>query len=450
MHAQATEQPTTLLLVDDEPNILSSLQRVLRGESYRVLTAGGGEEALAILQREPVNLVVSDARMPGMDGSTLLALVQQNWPDCLRILLTGHADLTTTIRAINEGQIYRYISKPWDDDELRLTLRQALGYQHAERERVRLERLTREQNARLRELNATLEQRVQARTVELQQTADMLDLAYAELRRSYVTATEVFAGLINQRLSTELQINAQVVALVRAHAAQLELDEAVVHDLAMAGALYNIGKLTWDDELIARPSDLLYKEAKERYRQYPVLGESLLMALEPVQDAGLLIRHHQERWDGTGFPDHLKGEAIPQGSRLLKLAVDFVELQHGLILERRLRRDEAMQLLEKYSGRLYDPQLCASFLHLCRTHAPDLAAIAPGILTLDTRRLEPGMVLAHNLHAESGMLLLNAGKQLTRVLIDKLIAFEATEGGRYLLFVQPPKTMATASEGELT
>ncbi|MFZ3204621.1 MAG: HD domain-containing phosphohydrolase [Pseudomonas sp.] len=442
-------EPNTIanvLLVDDEENILSSLRRVLRGEAYSVQIANGGEQALEILRSQPIDLVISDARMPGMDGATLLAEVQKHWPETMRILLTGYADISTTIRAINQGQIYRYISKPWDDDELRLTMRQALAYQHSERERVRLEALSLEQNQRLQELNETLEQRVMARTAELEQTADMLDLAYEELKRSYVTATEVFSSLVNQRIPKDKQTNTQVIALVRAYAEVHGLDAAPSRDLTMAAALYNIGKLTWDDQLLSRPSDLLYKQERERYRQYPVQGENLLMTLEPLQDAARLIRHHQERWDGSGFPDHLKGEATPFGSRLLKLAVDFIELQRGSILERRLNRDEALLLINKYSGRLYDPQLCERFISLCTELAPDITLADPSILALDTRRLEPGMVLARNLHADNGMLLLNEGKPLTALLIDKLIAFEASESGHYTLFVRTAEDATLATE----
>jgi len=448
MSAAETQCVATLLLVDDEENILNSLRRILRSEPYALLTCNDGETALQLMEQQPVDLVISDARMPGMDGASLLAQVQQRWPSCLRILLTGYADLTTTVKAINEGHIYRYISKPWDDNELRLIIRQALAFQHSERERLRLEALTREQNQRLQELNVTLEQRVRDRTAELEQTADMLDLAYAELRKSYVTATEVFANLVGQRLNKDRQTNTQVIALAKAFAEFQQLDESASHDLIMAAALYNIGKLTWDDHLLGRPSDLLYKEERQRYRQYPVIGESLLMTLEPVQDAGLLIRHHQERWDGQGFPDRLAGTAIPLGSRILKLAVDFIELQRGMILERRLNRDEALLLIKKYAGRLYDPELCTHFIELCTSLAPDLVLADASIIALDTRRLEPGMQLARNLHAENGMLLLNEGKPLTRGLIDKLIAFEASEGGHYTLFVRKPQAPATADDGE--
>lgn len=439
------ERPSaTLLLVDDEENILNSLRRILRHEPYQILTASDGDQALQQLSQQPIDLVISDSRMPGMDGATLLARVHQRWPDCLRILLTGHTDIATTIKAINQGQIYRYISKPWDDDELRLVIRQALAFQHSERERERLEQLAHEQNQRLQELNATLEQRVRDRTSELQQTADMLDLAFDELKHSYMTATEVFSLLLNQRLPKDKQTNAQVIALVRAYAEHHNLDEGPSRDLSMAAALYNLGKLSWDDRLLNRPADVLYREERQRYQLYPVIGENLLMTLEPLQDAALLIRHHQERWDGRGFPDHLKELEIPFGSRLIKLAVDFIELQCGLFLDRHLNRDEALLLIKKYAGTLYDPQLCERFINLCTSLAPDLAMADAAIVPLDTRRLAPGMTLARNLHAANGMLLLNEGKQLTRLLIDKLVAFEAAEGSHYTLFIHKPEVVTTS------
>ncbi|MBX7271586.1 response regulator [Pseudomonas chloritidismutans] len=429
----------TLLLVDDEENILNSLRRVLRAEPYTLKVASNGDEALQILENCPVDLVVSDARMPGMDGATLLAQVQERWPNCMRVLLTGYADISTTIKAINEGRIYRYVSKPWDDQELRLVIKQALAHQYSERERARLEKLTQDQNLQLQRLNESLEQRVIARTAELQQTAEMLDLAYEELRKSYITATEVFSSLISQRLSKERQTNAEVIALVKAYSDNYGLDSGVANDLSMAAALYNVGKLTWDDQLLSKPSDLLYKDDRARYRKYPEIGESLLMTLEPLQDAGRLIRHHQERWDGQGYPDRLEGEQIPLGARVLRLAVDFLELQRGLILERRVSRDDALRLIEKHAGRLYDPEISKQFVELCSTLAPDLGVDDPSIVPVDTRKLEPGMVLARNLYASNGTLLLNDGKVLTQSLINKLTAFEASEDARYTLMVRLPK-----------
>lgn len=428
----------SVLLVDDEPNILGALNRTLRREGYRLLTASDGNQALALMQNEPIDLVVSDERMPGMDGAELFGHIQQHWPDCRRLMLTGHADLSSTIRAINEGHVYRYIAKPWNDDELRLTIRQALDHQQAERERRRLEALTQEQNRELTSLNAYLEERVRARTGELQQLADMLELAQSELKHSYVTATQVFSTLINQRLPSQLQTNTQVRDLIKAFAQTHQCDDELTHSLLMAASLYNLGKMTWSDRLLATPSDALTNVDRETYRCYPVTGEGLLMSLDHLEETARIIRHHHERWNGSGYPDRLKGEQIPYGARLLGLAVDFIELQRGMVLQRRLPRDDALKLLRKLGGRIYDPELCEAFVTLCIEQAPDLGVDGKVVKSLDTRHLEPGMVLVRDLYSESGMLLLHEGKQLTRDLIERLIRFEETEDTHYVLWVKLP------------
>ena len=436
----ATTSPyrPTVLLVDDEESILNSLRRLLRGQPYDVLLAGSGAQALEIMAAQPVDLVMTDARMPAMDGATLLAETHRLYPATSRILLTGYADLTMIIKAINEGQIHRYISKPWNDDELLLILRQSLEHQFSDRERLRLEQLTREQNDQLKALNATLEKRVLSRTSELQQTADMLDLAYDELKRSYVTGTEVFSLLANLRLPKEKQTNRPLIELIRVYCRAQSMDESSVRDLTMAAALYNVGKLSWTDRMMIAPADLLHSTDRELYRTYPTQSESLLMTLEPMKDAARIIRHHQERWDGSGFPNHLKGDGIPFGSRLLKLAVDFIELQRGLILERQMNSDEALLYIRKYAGRLYDPDMVEDFVQACAAFLSDVTLGDPSVKVMTTRELTAGMVLARNLNADNGMLLLNAGKVLNLPLVDKLIAFEAMEGAKYSVFIKTP------------
>lgn len=430
-----------LLLVDDEENILRSLKRVLRRESWELTTVNSGEEALAAMAEQKFDLVISDARMPGMDGPTLLAEIRRKYPWCVRILLTGYADITSTVNAINDGQIYRYISKPWDDDELRLIIRQALAFQHSERRRLALEKLTRKQNKELQALNNNLEEKVRERTEELEEAAGMVEMAYQELRQSYVTTTEVFSSLINKRLPTDRRPNAKVITLVKAFAEYTNMSEEASNNLAMAGALYNLGKLSWKDELFTAPSDLLKKDERLEYLKYPVTGEQLLMALEPLKDTARIIRHHQEKWNGYGVPDRLEADRIPYESRLLKITVDFVELQLGLILQRKVARENAIKLLKRYRDRLYDPELTDRFIDMLVELAPDVEHEDPSVKVLDTLRLKPGMVLARNLYAASGMLLLNEGKVLTSLLIDKLAAFEQGEpdGHRYLLYVREPE-----------
>lgn len=442
MEDQSLDVPVkkpTVLLVDDEESILNSLRRLLRSQPYEILLADSGARALEILKERPIDLVMTDARMPNMDGATLLSQIRKLYPSTLRILLTGYADVDMMTKAINEGQLYRYLSKPWNDEELVQALRQALAHQHSESERQRLEALNREQNQQLKTLNATLEKHVASRTAELQQTADMLDLAYDELKRSYVTSTEVFSLIANLRLPKAKQTNRQIIELIRVYSRLHFLDESTDRDLTMAAALYNIGKLSWTDNMMVTPADMLHHNELDLYRSYPKQSESLLMTLDPMKDAARIIRHHQERWDGSGFPEHLRGEAIPFGSRLMKLAVDFIELQRGLILERQMNSDEALVYIRKYAGKLYDPDMVENFIKACGEYLDDVTLSDPSVKVMTTRELAPGMVLARNLNADNGMLLLNAGKVLSGPLVEKLIAFESMEGARYSVFVKLPE-----------
>lgn len=433
----ASDQPS-LLLVDDDPNILNSLKRVLRNRNFRVHTALDGQSALQILNENPIDLVISDSHMPHMDGATLFAQVQRNWPDCVRILLTGYVDINAAIKAINEGRIYRYLSKPWDDDELVLLIDQALERQHLQRERDRLQQLTQKQNLALQQANVTLEARVQERTAELARTAELLAQAHASLQRAYVTATELFSSLISQRLPRSRQTNKEVIRLLSAFARAKQLPQKLIDDLAMAGALYNIGKLTWEDAMIALPPEGMIRDQRERYRQYPQTGERLLMALEPAQDAAHIICHHQERWDGSGFPDRMASMSIPLGSRMLKLVVDFVEIQMGMVLLRKLTREEVLRHMPKYAGRLYDPILCKEFVELIKRMDEEESKADPNTQTLRIVGLEPGMIMAKDLHSETGTLLLKHGTVLTDRLIGRLADFEENEGVHYTYVVKIP------------
>ena len=131
-NAPAAERPANtgyrILLVDDEPNVLKALQRVFRQENYEVVTVASGQEALALLRKEIFHLIISDYMMPGMTGAELLKQVKALKPETIRIMLTGHADTGAVMGAINEGAVYKFILKPWNDDELRVTV--ALPLQH--------------------------------------------------------------------------------------------------------------------------------------------------------------------------------------------------------------------------------------------------------------------------------------------------------------------------------
>jgi FixJ family two-component response regulator len=157
-----------ILCVDDERNVLRSLERVFLDEEYQILTARSGEEALELLAVSPqVQLVISDFRIPGMNGVDFLREVFLRHPETIRIVLSGYADTAAVVEAINEGKIYRFIPKPWNDDELRMTVAKALEHFSVRRKNLLLADELRLKNRELKELNANLERLVEQRTSQL-------------------------------------------------------------------------------------------------------------------------------------------------------------------------------------------------------------------------------------------------------------------------------------------
>lgn len=406
----------SVLCVDDEPNILSALKRVLRAEDCRVLQAGGGQEALEILERESVDVVLSDMRMPGMDGAALLAQVRARWPETARILLTGYADMNATIAAINDGQIYRYIHKPWDDNELRLTVRQAAERQLLQRDRARLQAITAQQNAQLKDLNTTLEARVEERTAQLSQAHD-------RLKQHYLTSIKIFSSLMELRNGAMAGSGKRVAMLARRIALAMDCSTEDTQDIFVASLLHDLGYMALPDTLLAKPVGKLQGEDMLAYQRHPVLGAQALMAMEDHQTVAQLIRHHHERFDGGGFPDKLAGADIPLGARIIAVVDTFDELTHGHLTGAALTDAEAKTIIQHGRGKQFDPEVVDLFLHLTQVEKPKAGRLEP--VALDG--LQQGMVLGKDLLSKEGVLLLSAGHVLTAEMISRIRRYAATE-----------------------
>ena len=168
-----------VLLVDDEQGVLSALRRLLRNEPYELSIANNGPEALKLLEAQPAQLVVSDQLMPEMTGLQLLREIRRRWPETVGIILSGYTEVNTIIRAINEGEIYKFLTKPWNDEELKLNLRRAMEQYTLQSENRRMSRENIEQNRKLRELNELLNQRAADAAIGLsfaQQLLECLDI----------------------------------------------------------------------------------------------------------------------------------------------------------------------------------------------------------------------------------------------------------------------------------
>ncbi|MCE5271665.1 response regulator [bacterium] len=165
-----------VLCVDDEVSILSALKRLLRKEEYTLLTASSAEEGIELLKQTTVQVVVSDQRMPGLTGVQFLQKVKAMHPDTVRVILSGYADLSVMVEAINKGEIYRFLSKPWNDEELRITIRQALDHYNLLKQRSSLLEQIEANNLELKRLNSLLEEKIAQRTHLLALSQEIMEI----------------------------------------------------------------------------------------------------------------------------------------------------------------------------------------------------------------------------------------------------------------------------------
>lgn len=203
-------QEPGLLLVDDEPNILAALNRLFRREHYQIFTANSGVEGLEILQKENIGVIVSDQRMPGMTGSEFLGLAKNIKPDTIRIILSGYTELNSITEAINRGAIYKFLTKPWEDDLLRTQVFEAFQHYRLKDENIRLTAKLQEANLELSKMNVDLEYRVEERTSEVltnlkvlevkQEILDLLPIGVLGFAHDgmLTTANQVGAELLNE------------------------------------------------------------------------------------------------------------------------------------------------------------------------------------------------------------------------------------------------------------
>ena len=426
-------QIATLLLVDDEVNVLKSLMRLLHAHHYRLLMAASGTEALALMAREPVDLVISDMRMPHMDGAELLAKIRQQWPDTMRLLLTGHADMTQTVAAINQGEIYRYIAKPWHDDELLLIVAQALEQQKLKRENARLQQLTAEQNAALREANTTLEQKVAQRTAELSQLVSFLEMTQQELKTSFRTSLQVLANMLDMRFADWVGHSQRVVDVAEQLARMADVGEEEFEAIRNAAQLHDIGKIALPDALVNKPFLSCSRQERSEVMEHPALGQMVLLPIPELNRAGALIRHIHEHYDGTGFPDRLHSDSIPLGARILAIAVDYDELQMGLILPQAITAEHALLYIRENKGQRYDPDLVSLMVRVVDAEQKRIREVALG-----SSQLKPGMKLSRDLFSASRFLLLTRGRVLDEAIIQHIWHFERTEGKAVTVYVVQP------------
>ncbi len=348
----------TVLLVDDEVNILKALQRLLRNEDMDVLCAARGQEALEILERSPAQVVVTDQRMPEMTGVDLLSQVRQRHPDVVRMILTGYTEMDLAVDAINRGEIYRLITKPWNDDELRATIRQAFDHADLKSEIKHLNQISREQNFKLQDMNRNLEDKVRERTKQLA-------AKHQELRNAYVQTIGALAEAVDAKDTYTRGHSERVGVYASKIARQMGHPKGFIERVYIAGLLHDVGKIGVRDSVITKP-DRLTAEEYEEIKAHPEIGARILEPVEFLADIVPCVRHHHEWYDGSdrGYPHRLRADRIPLPSRIILVADTAEAMTSDRPYRKKLPLDAVYSELQKYSGSQFDPQCVDAMLRL--------------------------------------------------------------------------------------
>lgn len=340
-----------VLFVDDEPNILKALGRLFRGEDFELKTAGSGADALKLMEDLPVQILVSDHRMPGMTGVDLLSKVRERWPEVIRILVTGNSEINIAVDAINRGQIFRLITKPWNDDEIKATVREALDLYLLKGEIKRLNQLTQEQNLELKDLHHNLEQKVMERTRDLSRKNAALDLAYVGTLRAIVGAVDA-----QQRCAPGHSERVGIYTGMIAR--RMGLEEPRVRRIQIAGLLHDVGIIGIRGEIFGKKGPLSPDEMKEM-KEHPLLSAQIFGSVAWLQDILPMVRDHHEWFDGDarGYPEGLKGDAINQGARIIRVADVIEAMTHDRPYRGAYPLDRVIEDLKKFSGSAFDPEV---------------------------------------------------------------------------------------------
>lgn len=420
-----------VLLVDDEENILKSLRRTLRRSEVDIVTATSGRDALYIMENTEVDLVISDMRMPEMSGAEFLAEAARLYPNTIRILLTGYADLESTIAAVNEGRISRYLNKPWNDDEIRQIVEENLRSKLLEVRNQQLSQQLLEKNQQLEMMNASLEEKVAERTEGLKQ-------ANREIIQGYEHMVMLASSIAAMRDESAADAASVKAAMAEEIARQLAMDEADIAAVRDAALLSDLGKMGFSDQMLRTPYSQYDKDQLQLFKQYPLMGEAALLGVPQLFMAGVYIRNQFERFDGSGFPDKLAGERIPLGSRILTVVRDFIDLRMGKYTGTEYEEKQAESEIVRFSESRYDPEVVSVFSSVYQQFATD--GLRENEQLVKSNDLQSGMILSRHLLSSKGMVLLKKGFQLNQAVIDKVINLEHTSGENLDVYIDKGAT----------
>lgn len=315
----------TILAIDDEQNNLSLIQRTLRSD-YNLLLASSGQEALEIVEEygDDISLIVSDQKMPFMEGTEFFKRISEKYPDIVKILLTGHSNVDIIVEAINECHLFQYILKPFEPDQLCMVVESGI-------------------------------KKFELTTSRTQILRDLSELFYKTIKS--------IAHALDAKDKYTHGHSMRVTLYSLALAKKLDLQDDLLEEIETAGLLHDIGKIAIPEKILLKPGKLTEEEFNV-IKTHPELGERFVTGIEKLKLISNWLKSHHERYDGKGYPDGLLGEEIPISSRIIAIADTYDAMTSSRAYRTAMSHEIAMDEIKRCSGTQFDPNLAELFISI--------------------------------------------------------------------------------------
>ena len=331
----------TVLVVDDEEPIRNALRKFLKQQQFEVYAAASADEALQQLRLHKISLILSDIRMPGTSGLDLVPQALEIEPDLAILMLTAVNDATSAALCMQRGAL-DYLTKPIELADLGRAVQRAI-----KRREMQLEN---------RHLNQWLKEEVTTRTAELQRERHRLERVSTATLEALVNALEAKDPYLRGHSARVADLSANI-------ATEMGLAEEDVERVRMAGRLHDLGKIGTRDAVVNKEGPLTADEF-EHVKQHVIIGAQILAPLVHLGDIVAMVKSHHERFDGSGYPDGLRGEDVPQGGRIIATAEVYDALTTARPYQEKMTPEQAVERMADLSGTVLDPKVYDALVRL--------------------------------------------------------------------------------------
>lgn len=422
----------SILIVDDEVEVTKALERLLR-KDFTVKSFTNPQEALVAYCQSPTHIVISDMRMPEMNGAEFLSAVAKHNARSKRIALSGHADIELAQKAINEGQVAFYLSKPWDNDDLKSKLLQLVAELKAENRRQAIVQKIALDNKQL--LAAKEDQQNWHEMVPIDEADEHCEQAYREVSQLKKVNNELLmlSANLTAMYSNEPTGHSQRIAnQAKALARRCGLSQIDCINVYFAGLYHRIGLTSLPTELAQQHFHKLSPQQQIEYASYVQMSAEILRSTCLLSPCAELVAQLYERNDGKGCPNKLSGEEITLGARILRVVMEFDLCVSGHYLSEKVSPNEALQIIKQQSGSILDGAVLTKFAQMLSQPARNEHFEQVKLVTA----LQSGMVLVHDIVDEHQHKLLAKHTELTETHLQLLSNFQQSQKQPILAYVR--------------